>query len=86
MPEYLGLALFIIVIPREMGPERYGMLAVLNSLVGLFMLATALGGQVSFVRFIPEFRLQGRRSDAYPIYTVPGIALSDSCCGCSSIL
>jgi len=58
--EYLGLALFIVIIPREMGPERYGEFAVLSSLLGLFALASSLGGQVVFGRFIPEFRMHGK--------------------------
>ncbi len=57
--EYIGLALFLVVIPREMGPERYGSFALLNTLLGLFLMAGALGGQAVFGRYIPEFRAQG---------------------------
>jgi len=57
--EYLGLALFLIIIPREMGPERYGEFAVLGSLLGLFMIAGSLCGQAAFGRCIVDFARVG---------------------------
>ena len=67
--EYTGLALFLTIIPREMGPERYGSLAVLNTLLGLFLLVGALGGSAIFGRFIPEFRSQDDEIQVRRLFT-----------------
>ena len=67
--EYTGLALFLIIIPREMGPERYGSLALLNTLLGLFLLVGALGGPAIFGRFIPEFRSQDDEVQVRRLFT-----------------
>jgi O-antigen/teichoic acid export membrane protein len=53
--EYIGLILFLAVIPRSMGPEVYGNFAVILSMLGLFLLAGALGGMAVFGRFVPKY-------------------------------
>jgi O-antigen/teichoic acid export membrane protein len=53
--EYTGLILFLAVIPRSMGPEIYGDFAVILSMLGLLLMAGALGGKVTFGRFVPKY-------------------------------
>lgn len=54
--EYAGLGLFLLVVPRLMGPDRYGRFASLVSLIGLLTIASGLGAQATFGRFVPTYR------------------------------
>lgn len=54
--EYIGLILFLAVIPRSMGPEVYGDFAIILSMLGLLLLVGALGGKVTFGRFVPKYQ------------------------------
>jgi len=64
--EYAGLAIFVVVVPRLMGPDGFGRFAVLLSLVSLMMMGSELGTQATFARFVPEFVAgeQGSRTRA----------------------
>ena len=67
--EYTGLALFIIIVPRLMGPKLYGSFAVLFSLIGLLSMASGLGMQNTFGRFVPEYEALGDRSKTRALFT-----------------
>jgi O-antigen/teichoic acid export membrane protein len=67
--EYLGLISFLIVLPREMGPEQYGKFAALFSLVNLLWLTSALGAQAAYGRFIPEFNIQSEKDRTRILFT-----------------
>jgi hypothetical protein len=54
--EYVGLFLFLVLIPRTMGAKLYGDFAIMLSILGVFILSNALGGLPIFGRFIPEFK------------------------------
>ena len=53
--EYLGLALFTILVPRSMGPEAFGSFAAVLAVVGLMIASTGLGAFMTFGRFVPEY-------------------------------
>jgi len=53
--EYIGLLIFIMFVPPMMGPNLYGKFALLLSIIGLITLATGIGVQQIFGRFIPEY-------------------------------
>ncbi len=57
--EYVGLAVFLISVPRWMGPELYGRFAVLNATLQILMMLNGLGALVTFGRFLPEYAAQG---------------------------
>jgi stage V sporulation protein B len=58
--EYAGLALFTVLVPRLMGPERYGAFAAVLGAVGLLTMFAGIGAQATFGRFVPEFVGVGR--------------------------
>jgi stage V sporulation protein B len=58
--EYVGLALFTVVVPRLMGPERYGAFAAVLGAVGLLTMFAGIGAQATFGRFLPEYVAAGR--------------------------
>lgn len=49
------LLLFVLIIPRMMGPELYGKYAFMTSLLVILSMFTGLGTVEIFGRFIPEF-------------------------------
>jgi len=53
--EYIGLSSFLIILPRFLGPDRYGDFAIIYSALMLLWLVSSLGGQVTFGRYFPEF-------------------------------
>ncbi len=57
--EYLGLAFFLVSVPRWMGPEIFGRFAVLNATLQILMMLNGLGALVTFGRFVPEYAAQG---------------------------
>jgi O-antigen/teichoic acid export membrane protein len=57
--EYLGLALFLLSVPRLMGPEFYGRFAVLNATLQILTMLSGLGAVLTFGRFMPEYAAQG---------------------------
>lgn len=61
--EYVGLILFVLLIPKAMGPKLYGALASLLSITILSSLVTDLGGAAIFGRYAAEFETtsQSRR-------------------------
>lgn len=67
--EYTGLILFLALIPRSMTPELYGDFALILSILGLLILASTLGGQQTFVRFIPEFKADGNHRSVTVLFT-----------------
>ena len=66
--EYVGLAAFILIVPRLMGPELYGRFALLFSLIGLLMLVIGLGALSIFGRFIPQYEAQGEKSKIQALF------------------
>lgn len=66
--EYIGLLLFILAVPRLMGPELYGRFAVLLSLIGVLTLITGLGAQAVFARYIPEYEGRGDRERTREVF------------------
>jgi stage V sporulation protein B len=58
--EYAGLALFTVLVPRLMGPERYGTFAAVLGAVGLLTMFAGIGAQATFGRFVPEYVGAGR--------------------------
>jgi O-antigen/teichoic acid export membrane protein len=67
--EYLGLAVFTVVLPRAMGPALFGRFAVVVSLVGVLSMASALGAQATLGRFVPEYRARGETSRIRALFT-----------------
>lgn len=59
--EYIGLLLFVLVVPRLMGPALYGSFAVLLAVIGVLTLITGLGVQAVFARYVPEYERRGDR-------------------------
>ena len=60
--EYVGLVLFIVIVPRTMGPDLYGLFAVFLSFIGVFTMASGLGALSMFGRFIPQYEAQGEKA------------------------
>lgn len=58
--EYFGLALFIVVVPPMMGPERYGYFAATLSFIALLALGTGFGALQAFGRYLPEYYSRGQ--------------------------
>lgn len=59
--EYAGLLTFIVAVPRLMGPDLYGRLALLLSILGVAAVAFGLGAGQVFARFIPEYEHRHER-------------------------
>ncbi len=57
--EYFGLGLFILIVPRLMGPELYGYFAAILSFIGLLTLGTGLGALQAFGHYLPEYHAGG---------------------------
>ena len=53
--QYPILLLFVLIIPRMMGPQLYGQYAFMTSLLIILSMFTGLGTVEIFGRFIPEF-------------------------------
>ncbi len=66
--EYVGLAAFIVLVPRLMGPERYGRFAAVVSLLVLLITASGLGGMTAFGRFVPQYLAAGDWSKARALF------------------
>jgi stage V sporulation protein B len=58
--EYAGLAAFTVVVPRLMGPDRYGSFAAVMGMVGLLTMLAGIGAQATLGRFVPEYAGTGR--------------------------
>lgn len=58
--EYGGLALFTLVVPRMMEPERYGSFAAVMGAVGLLTMFSGMGAQATYGRFVPQYTGAGR--------------------------
>lgn len=58
--EYAGLAAFTVVVPRIMGPDRYGSFAAVMGIVGLLTMLAGIGAQATLGRFVPEYAETGR--------------------------
>jgi O-antigen/teichoic acid export membrane protein len=67
--EYVGLVLFTIVLPRQMGAERYGSFAGVLAIVGLLIASTGLGAFTTFGRFVPEYIERDDRKAISRLYT-----------------
>lgn len=65
---YVGLGLFIVIVPRAMGPDLYGRVAGLLSLISLLTLLTGLGAIPMFGRFIPQYEAQGEKSKTQALF------------------
>ncbi len=63
-----GMAVFIVVAPRLMGPERFGELAVILSISGLWATASTLGGRYAFGRFMPGYVVRGAPTMARALF------------------
>ncbi len=59
LTEYVGLSLFLVIVPRMMGPDMYGGFATFLSLIALLAMASGLGALPMFGRFVPEYQVQG---------------------------
>src|SRR4030095_10778961 len=55
--QYPFLLLYMITIPRMMGPELYGQYALLVSIIAIVPAWTDLGMTKIYGRFVPELRL-----------------------------
>lgn len=53
---YPLLLIFVLIVPRMMGPELYGKYAFMFSLLVILLQFTRFGIEEIFVRFIPEFK------------------------------
>jgi O-antigen/teichoic acid export membrane protein len=60
--EYTGQALFIVIVPRVMGPDLYGGFALLLSVVGLLTIVSTLGALATLGRFVPEYETGRERA------------------------
>jgi O-antigen/teichoic acid export membrane protein len=58
--QILGMALFMILAPRLMGPNRFGQFAVILSVNALWMTTCSLGGRYVFGRYVPEYASNGQ--------------------------
>lgn len=67
--EYAGLALFTVLVPRLMGPERYGAFAAVLGAVGLLTMFAGIGAQATFGRFVPEYLEAGRPDRVRQLFT-----------------
>lgn len=67
--EYTGQVLFVFATPRLMGPDHFGRFAALLSLTSLMIMASALGAQATFARFIPEYQAAGRATRIRALFT-----------------
>lgn len=67
--EYIGLILFLAVIPRSMGAEEYGNFALILALVGMCVLVGALGGVAMFGRFVPKFYADNQPEKVNALFT-----------------
>lgn len=67
--EYVGLISFIVIAPRNMGPDLYGRFAALLALIGLFIAITGLGALPTFGRFVPEYAAKGEESKIQAVFT-----------------
>ena len=67
--EYIGLFLFLALIPRMMGPKLYGDFAIMLSVLGMFILSNALGGISIFGRFVPEFKVNNQTACIKGLFT-----------------
>jgi O-antigen/teichoic acid export membrane protein len=67
--EYAGLTLFTVLLPRLMGPERYGAFAAVLGAVGLLTMLAGIGAQATLGRFVPEFVAAGRLDRVRQLFT-----------------
>jgi O-antigen/teichoic acid export membrane protein len=58
--QYPILLLFMLLVPRMMGPELYGQYALLISIIAIVTALTDLGITEIYGRFVPELRLQNK--------------------------
>src|SRR5215510_1278418 len=56
--QYPIFILFMLLVPRMMGPEQYGQYALLISITAIVTALTDLGITEIYGRFVPEWRLQ----------------------------
>lgn len=63
LAQYPFLVLFVMLIPRMMGPEIYGEYALLISIVAIMTSLTNLGVMEICGRFVPEFEVRGESAD-----------------------
>ena len=54
----LQALLFLILVPRLLGPDRYGLFRLLMSLSLWFIFATSMGMVPVFSRFLPQLTLE----------------------------
>ena len=66
--QVFGMALFMIVAPRLMGPDRFGRFAVILSVSALWMTTCTLGGRYVFGRFVPEYASQGQTDSVRAVF------------------
>jgi len=59
--EYAGLAAYLLIVPRLMGPDLYGQFAVLLAWKALLLLPGGLGSLAIFGRFLPEYLARDER-------------------------
>jgi O-antigen/teichoic acid export membrane protein len=67
--EYAGLAFYTVLVPRAMGPERFGRMAAVLAAVHLLLTASGLGAQAIFGRFLPAYQAEGRRDKMRALFT-----------------
>jgi O-antigen/teichoic acid export membrane protein len=69
VPAFLGSGLFslltIVAFARLLGPERYGLLAVMQTTALIVATATGQWLRQATLRYLPRFREEGRESEAH---------------------
>ena len=66
--EYPFLALFVLLVPRAMGPQDFGLYSTLIALVTIAGSVIELGMTEIFGRFIPEFLVRGEQAQVRRLY------------------
>jgi O-antigen/teichoic acid export membrane protein len=60
---YASQIIFLILIPRLFGPDKYGTLSFLISTLAMFTTASSMGIEIILYRYIPEIIAQDRREE-----------------------
>lgn len=68
--DYAGLILFTVIMPRQMQPASYGRFAALLSLIGLLTMASTMGAQATFGRFVPEYEARGEHDRTRALFSL----------------
>lgn len=60
---YVSQIIFIVLIPRLFGPDKYGTLSFTLSTLAMFTTASSMGIEIILYRYIPEIIAQDRKED-----------------------